>query len=351
MSRETFGGRDKYYSAFIGQTRSPRETEDSRMIKSLLGDDDEGFKTVDRTFRQWNLAVREQLRAETGLRLSAGDDIRSVPVRISDGLPVPLATVVSEFSASDWEFLLNRPLLDELRSGLTFLEREYDRACDWLRPPEREVSREEIVRVEHLVRRIVGRLEEYQLEEKMRGINQDFLGAYFYGIPQIRLYWMAIALTARFLALSVEALAFVVIAHELAHAYSHLGRDIDGRRWETSDFAETDIEIVEGLAQYYTGVICDRVASKFPSARQAYEKLLQFQSPPYRIHDNWPKDRAAGETVRLAMITARSTGDKTYSHFANHLTQSHLAVSLRKASPIPARATPTIDTDTPFQRR
>ena len=31
----------------------------------------------------------------------------------------------------------------------------------------------------------------------------------------------------------VEALTYVVLAHELAHAYTHLGRDIDGNAWDT----------------------------------------------------------------------------------------------------------------------
>jgi hypothetical protein len=61
-----------------------------------------------------------------------------------------------------------------------------------------------------------------------------------------------IGITARALGVSPDALTIVVLAHELAHAYAHLGRDIDNERWETEQFAKSDIDIVEGLAQFYT---------------------------------------------------------------------------------------------------
>jgi hypothetical protein len=63
------------------------------------------------------------------------------------------------------------------------------------------------------------------------------LGAYFFRIPQIRLYWVVIGIAARTLGVAVEALTIVVLAHELARAYTHLGRDIDNERWDTGHFA------------------------------------------------------------------------------------------------------------------
>ena len=76
---------------------------------------------------------------------------------------------------------------------------------------------------------------------------------HFFKVPEIRLYWMAIALVAQMLAAPLDALTVVVLTHELAHAYSHLGRDIDGRRWETDAFAKTDLSIAEGIAPVLHG--------------------------------------------------------------------------------------------------
>ena len=58
---------------------------------------------------------------------------------------------------------------------------------------------------------------------------------------------------------TVEALTVVVAAHELSHAYTHLGRDIDGRCWDTEAFAHAETGMVEGLAQFYTALICDKL--------------------------------------------------------------------------------------------
>jgi hypothetical protein len=38
----------------------------------------------------------------------------------------------------------------------------------------------------------------------------------------------------------VEDLAAVVLAHELAHGCTHLGRDIDGRRWDVKAFRDSE---------------------------------------------------------------------------------------------------------------
>lgn len=104
----------------------------------------------------------------------------------------------------------------------------------------------------------------------------------------------------------MEGLTVVVLAHELAHAYSHLGRDIDGHRWETSAFARTDLGIAEGLAQFYTATICEQMQFRFPAAQAAYAALLTIQKGPYRAHEKWLAMKAhAREVVRFGMVRAR----------------------------------------------
>jgi hypothetical protein len=46
---------------------------------------------------------------------------------------------------------------------------------------------------------------------------------------------------------AVDDLAIVVLTHELAHAYTQLGADIDGRRWAAASFAKAETELKEGL--------------------------------------------------------------------------------------------------------
>lgn len=320
-----YGGQDKYYSASPGETKPIQKVDDSRWLESILASD-AYYDAVYRVFKQWNNTLRDQLRTETGLRLSVGEDVQAVPVRIVDGLPRPLSQIISHFSPDDLRLLMNRSLFASLDSDLPSLAQDYDHISRWLGQSPPEASCDEVVRVQRFVHDITENLKTFDLEKRMRSIDQDVLGAYFYNMPEIRLYWVAIAVTARFLGLPVEALAFVVLTHELAHAYTHLGRDIDGRRWETYSLARTDIPIVEGLAQHYTEVICSHLTSKFPLGTQAYKALLELQHSTYRVHQKWPRKRAGGEIVRLAMIATRCSGNEDYRAFEEQLAQSHLAV-------------------------
>jgi hypothetical protein len=101
------------------------------------------------------------------------------------------------------------------------------------------------------------------------------LGAYFFRVPEVHLYWMVIGLVAGVLGISVESLTVVVAAHELAHAYTHLGRDIDGKRWDTEEFARADLNIVEGIAQFYTEVVSRKLEPRNPAVLPATGSCLR----------------------------------------------------------------------------
>jgi hypothetical protein len=136
-----------------------------------------------------------------------------------------------------------------------------------------------------------------------------------------------IGITARTLGVSVEALTNVVLAHELAHAYTHLGCDIDNEQWDTAKFAGCDLDIVEGLAQFYTKVICTRLQDRVPVALKAYEALLKEQSGPYKAHLNWVEsDERGGEIVRVSMIECRSRGITASAKFSEAIKRYRFGV-------------------------
>lgn len=60
-------------------------------------------------------------------------------------------------------------------------------------------------------------------------IDEDILGIYSTNKRRIEIFWKAIALIAPIINSSVESLTVVVLAHELAHAHTHIGRDINGQ--------------------------------------------------------------------------------------------------------------------------
>ena len=128
--------------------------------------------------------------------------------------------------------------------------------------------------------------------------GNDVFGSYFPLESRIEIYYVPILVFATLCQINPASLYAVVLAHELAHAYTHVGRDIDGRHWES--FGHADLYVKEGLAQYYT----ERFAHHNQELEHAYNTLLAAQSGPYLVHQNWHK-QYDNETVRRTLIEAR----------------------------------------------
>lgn len=295
----------------------------SRAVGDTLGDD---LRTVvERTVKQWNSVVRECLRKQTGLRLSpdvesnriAGRNrkVRSVPVRVVNGLPVRFAAGVQDVTGREITLLLNKSKLDDVESGTAFMVEQYQKL------PKNEGScatREEIKKVQEFATYLLKCIENHDKSKWILEIDEDVLGAYFFRVPEIRLYWIVIGVYSQILQIPIESLTVVVLIHELAHAYTHLGYDIDNRDWSTEGFAQSDVYLVEGLAQFYTKVVCEQIKQRLPTALNAFEKLLEGQSDVYKEHKNWLAEKDSkhvGETIRISMLDCRSKGICDRSRF------------------------------------
>lgn len=277
---------------------------------------------VSLTVRQWNNTIRDLLRNETGLRLSVGDEITQVQIKVVDGIPLPLIWALSEYDQYA-ELLLHENNLKSTAKGLGILLDQFKVFASLLGlNPESEHDVEcyagEIK--ERWVEASLRKFEAFQIEERLRGIDEDILGAYFFQRQRIEIYWASIGIFAARLGVSVEGLTVVILAHELAHAYTHLGKDIDGVVWDTQRFAESDKHTVEGMAQFYTRAICRKLAMRFPAALTAFDALLKLQSEPYTDFERWiPKHPHQGEVVRFSMIQCRSSGERDYRKFLDML--------------------------------
>jgi hypothetical protein len=263
--------------------------------------------TVERAFKQWNNILRDYLRTETGLRLTVGEDARAVPVHVVDGLPSPMADILGRLDPKIWSLVLNRAVLASAGQGMDFLQTEFNWITELKDIAPSPATLTDVFNTATLLGQLLDLIQKQSAVKQIREIQQDILGAYFFHVPEVHLYWMVIGFMAGFLGVSIEALAAVVVTHELAHAYTHLGRDIDGGRWETHAFAGADLSLVEGLAQFYTAVICQKLEPRFPAAQHAYGALLACQSGPYLVHKKWMEDAdSAGQAVRVSMLRCRS---------------------------------------------
>jgi len=272
---------------------------------------------------RWNQRIREALRRETRLSLHRRDEYRNkddvitVPIAVCPGLPEELWPQDDKI-ADEHELAL---LLAPYRQIITALANSSQSAADDLLPALlcskfASISPPDITSgltsVRQFAQFLLARLKAFDLTEFVLSVNKDVLGVYRYKCqkmfddpqPRIELYWGVIGLIARDLALDLEHLTCVVLAHELAHAYTHMGSDADNQYWNTNGFHNSKGEVLEGLAQFYGWLVSKRLDESLPGTLDAYVTLLEKQSGPYRAHEAWTGDFTP-EHVRLAMLHIR----------------------------------------------
>lgn len=297
------------------------------LIKQLPPDTDE---KVRRAKDRFNSRIREALRSETRFylrrRLDANDhrdEVITVPISILPGLPPRLSP--REAQSIDETHRLSL-LLAPYRHVLAALRDSSKEALENLIPalrgevfagPQLDGAEKNIDGAWRYAEFLLKKLNEFGLTKFILRVNSDVLGIYRYRAntgSRIELYWGIIGLVARDLGIPPEDLTCVTLAHELAHAYTHVGADADNRSWATAHFAKSMRELIEGLAQYYTERVCRRIEQEAPGAIRAYEVLLPHQPPPYQVHASWKESQP--EHVRLAMLEVRRTeGGATLAGF------------------------------------
>jgi hypothetical protein len=291
-------------------------------------------ETEDRVARakeRYNQPVRDALRHETGLRLNRPvrdqdpgsvldkSENRSVKISIESGPPDKLRGKV--IHDDDVIAALLIPVRNDLSQLMDSLQRVAEIIDSLPRTPQVTAlikgRHENIPPVTALADDLLKRAITFKMIEWILEGGEDVLGVYTFSESKddpegckegyIKLYWAMIGLISRNLGVSVDDLTAVVLTHELAHAYTHIGSDIDGERWRNSAFAKTETSLIEGLAQYYTQAVCRRIANSAPGSFTAYEELLKHQSEEYHAHEAWI-GAFTPEEVRLALIETRRGG-------------------------------------------
>ncbi|WP_320112293.1 hypothetical protein [Draconibacterium orientale] len=144
--------------------------------------------------------------------------------------------------------------------------------------------------------------------------NKDIFGSYFLNDNHIEIYVFPIKLFCFLHGLDDNTFFVMVLAHELAHGYNHIGFDKDNRLWDS--FRETDDYVAEGLAQYYTSKFIESYLHKDPKLKEVFESLLKFQPEPYNAFKDWDLSM---EQMYGAFIDARRNNVTGYSEFAERM--------------------------------
>jgi hypothetical protein len=264
---------------------------------------------VERAVKQFNQKVREEIRTETALRLAGGDGRGAVAIRIIEGFPAEVAWPIDRHQDQTlWRLIIAQPKLGGVVDGLGLLLEHWEEFERWPELPEvAKGSKPQLERAAQVADAMQKLAVTRKVFDELKMIEEDILGLYRPRDSSIDIYWMSQALIAAMLGVRIEDLTVVTLAHELAHAYTHVGRDIDGVAWSDAAFAGSAREVKEGLAQVYTAVVGRKLAKRATGVHTAYERLLEHQSGPYRVHLEWLKDQGEhrGEALRFAMLRAR----------------------------------------------
>ncbi|MBI3937964.1 MAG: hypothetical protein HY323_13380 [Betaproteobacteria bacterium] len=285
---------------------------------------------VERAVKQFNVIAREHIRAETGLRLSDEKAKEAVGIRVVEGFPTEVARLIDRYRDQTlWRLIIAQPKLGGVVEGLGLLLAHWEEFENWLElPAVAKGSKPSLERAAQVAAALQTVAVARKVFDKIKEIREGILGLYRLGDSSVEIYWMAQALIAAMLAVRIEDLTAVTLAHELAHAYTHVGKDIDGRAWSDAAFAGSALEVKEGLAQFYTAVTARKLANRAPGVHEAYEALLERQSEPYRVHLAWLKDRPEqrGEIVRFAMLRARRLDTVDYNGWGNLLNDTRASL-------------------------
>ncbi len=318
----------------------------SRTLRdALLGIPDAFEREVREAVARHERPLREAVRAEMELRFARGnvkgeDPVRRVPVSVEAAIPRCLEE--AQFPEEDVLALLLAPHAEALRQ---FARRADDLDAALHEPLRLQVgpdgppgaARRFREAAEFARRLLLLACREDGPVPRILAFDEDVLGIYEFVPPgglfpndpfegRVVLYWRVIAIVANVFELSTESITGVVLAHELAHAYSHLGLDIDDRRWPTLGMARSDRHVVEGLAQYYT----HRALRRFPGTHggmfTAFSELWPKQAAPYRIHAEWVR-RYSPEAVRRAFTELRRGGEIRLATFEKALDEAATALA------------------------
>lgn len=310
----------------------------SELIKKIPADTEE---RVLRAKDRMNSTIRDAMRRETGLLLNRRDthdekskksESISVPVRLLAGLPAALNHM--SFDDDDWLAVTISPYRHDVKRSHMGLQ-GVGKLIELLIHDPRGIRfvgerKPSIGHTAGLIAELLAIVDGFDPVKQILAVNKDVLGVYRYKLPQpkttdpfdgtIELYWAVIGLIAGMIGVTVEGLASVVLAHEMAHAYSHLGSDIDGERWGSTAFSESEHELKEGLAQYYTYLLSKRLSRAMPTMVDAYKELLSRQPPAYHTHVSWTEENRP-EEVRIAMLESRRHAVATNADFSAALAE------------------------------
>lgn len=287
-------------------------------VAKLLAEYSSKYMPVfERVKSEWNPTVRKFYRTAMGLKLyngvkgkkAAGDAGVSIQIR-PDRDDLFLKAVDEMLPDVDFERYADLRNLKEqlIRSSSYYTsDPERKRLYDWLLADIRAYLSRNSLRGP------------FTVLMKTPGKHRDLFGSYVYKDQHVELFYMPLLIFCKFFEVDLQWAIVVVLAHELAHAYHHAGKDNDGRSWTT--MPQAHLWVKEGLAEYYTEQFVLKHEHLYPALRKAFDGLLKGSGDEYKSYLEW-KDLYTLEQVKLALAMVRRHDVRTYDGFKEKLAEA-----------------------------
>lgn len=278
----------------------------NQSILELVKDFEKKYSNIFKKVKKdWNNTIREFLRDSTGLKL-----------RTKNSFDVSVEIIIKP-DRND-EFI---KLIDENFPDLNFFE--YKQLKEFLEIAKNtkdffKKDSEYFNEINDLIKYCDEYFNKYNLKDivsKLFASNADGIdiwGTYTYYDHHIEIYYLPIIIFCNLYSIDIESAIVKVLTHELSHAYHDVGKDRDGKTW--LNMPNSDVNIKEGLAQYYTERFIEEHSIPYPKLKQAYDVMVSCQSGPYIVHKKWG-EKYSQETVKFAMITTRQNDIRDYEVF------------------------------------
>lgn len=267
--------------------------------------------------KEWLPEIREFMRDETGLTLHQRRKEKKILKDtnlnfdyVTDHEGEFVKMIDEKFPNLDFEELIaNRSLFSELKKSEKYFSSD--------NKPNQEFF--------GLKKFVNNFLKENDVENiilqlfKNKSSNFDIFGSYTFATSRVQIFYLPLILFSRIKEISLENVLVVTLVHEIGHAFHHAGKDKDGVKWNL--MSQSDIHIIEGLAQYYTSRFVDVYSSQYPTLKEAYDTILSCQSGPYLVHQNW-RGQFKKEHVKHALTVIRRNQKLKYEDFMIILNQA-----------------------------
>jgi len=315
----------KYSTWFLPLTVSQKKQYE-RLEKLILIFNKNLKEEVIRAKDKYNIKVRGVIAEKTGVSLTyRTKDIdtkeidnrekASIPIKVVDLVPLSLLELFDKYDDNHIELLLHFRRMKRSANEIDF---QIDKYSNFSQYHKNASKVQELSSVKNHLHKLIKEVEDCGILESIKELGPDLLGAYFIKDNHVELYWLCIGLCNILHDLPIEDFTLVVLIHELVHGYTHIGFDKDGNNWNSEDFNNSDLKIVEGFAQFYTEMLC---RDYFDQAANSFNALLTSQSIEYTDYKKWffEKELDKYEKARRILLKTRKNKILKYEEFRYYL--------------------------------